>query len=82
MKKIALILSFLIATIFVYGQKQPLGHDVYDAWKSIKSISSPQNGNVLLYYTTPQEGDNLLNIYNSQTEKLITVPRGDRKSVV
>ncbi len=81
MNKIALILSFLIASSFAYGQKQPLGHDVYDAWKSIKNISSPQNGDVLLYYTTPQEGDNLLSIYNSQTEKLITVPRGANAKV-
>ena len=75
MRKITLILSFLIVSFLSFAQKQPIGHDVYDSWKSIRNITAPQNGNVLLYYITPQEGDNLLNIYNTQTDKLISVPR-------
>lgn len=81
MGKTTLILSFLLATVSLYAQKQPVTHNNYDSWKSIKNISAPQNGDVLLYYTTPQEGDNLLNIYNTQTEKLITIPRGSNAAI-
>ena len=55
-----------------------MDHSVYDSWKTLKGISLPQNGDILMYMIAPGEGDSLLVIENIRTGKKIEVPRATR----
>ncbi|MEF9931377.1 MAG: hypothetical protein RR770_03630, partial [Bacteroidales bacterium] len=76
MKKVELIIAFLLLSVIIFAQKKPINHSVYDSWKSVSGITIPQNGNILIYSINEQEGDNELKIYNLQNSSVISVPRG------
>lgn len=78
MKKLIYIATFLLVSFTAFSQKKPIDHTVYDSWRSIANSSIPQNGNILIYYSTPQQGDDELIIKNLRTDASITVPRGTR----
>ncbi len=78
MKKLIFIATFLLVSFTAFSQKKPIDHTVYDSWRSIANSSIPQNGNILIYYSTPQQGDDELIIKNLRTDASITVPRGTR----
>ena len=78
MKRLTLTLALLFAVVLVFAQKPALDHSVYDSWNSLKGISVPQNGNVLLYTIAPGEGDATLVIEDLKLGKKIEVPRGTR----
>lgn len=86
MKKIMIMLSRLFLLNFVlslfaetlYSQKKTLDHSVYDKWQSISSCNIPYNGKYLFYSIDEQEGNNTLYIRDMQSNKTITVPRGNK----
>lgn len=78
MKRLTLSLTFLFAAIFAFAQKPALDHSVYDSWKSLRAVSIPQNGDILMYTISPGEGDATLVIENVRSGKHIEVPRATR----
>jgi len=78
MKRLTLSLTFLFAAVFAFAQKPALDHSVYDSWKSLRAVSIPQNGDILMYTISPGEGDATLVIENVRSGKHIEVPRATR----
>ena len=75
MKFLKLTALFCLISVICTAQKPPIDHSVYDSWKSIKSLKAPNNGNILVYNITPQQGDSKLVFHNTTTGKDIFVPR-------
>ena len=75
MKRLTLALALLFAALSASAQKPALDHSIYDSWKTLRGISLPQNGDILMYMITPGEGDGLLVIENIRTGQHIEVPR-------
>ncbi len=75
MKQIAL-LACLLFTLNSFSQKKPLDHTEYDIWQSIGEKYVANNGKMVAYTITPQEGDALLVLQQTDGKKLIEVPRG------
>ena len=71
---------FVVALMSVaLGQttpKKPLGHDVYDSWKKISGESISNDGKWVVYSVEPQEGDAHLVLFNTDSNKFDTIPRG------
>ena len=78
MKRLTLTLTFLAAALFAFAQKPALDHSVYDSWKSLRGVSIPQNGDILMYTIAPGEGDATLVIENIRTGVKTEVPRASR----
>ena len=78
--RLVLLAVFLSAFICVaMGQtagKKPLNHDVYDGWKKISGESISNDGKWVVYSAEPQEGDAHLVIYNTESRRYDTIPRG------
>ena len=77
------VLAFLLLTFaalhIVVGQtnpKKPLSHDVYDGWKRVSGESISNDGKWVVYSAEPQEGDAHLVVYNIETKRYDTIPRG------
>ncbi len=70
--------ALTFGTVELFAQKKPLDHTVYDSWKSITSPSVPYNGKYLVYSVTPQQGDNILYVYDTQNKKSISIERATR----
>lgn len=68
-------------TLESLAQKRPLDHSVYDKWQSIGSPLVSNNGNVVVYTVSPQEGDTLLYIHTGKKSKPIKVERGKRPHI-
>ncbi len=75
MKEIVLF-ACLLFTLNSYSQKKPLDHTVYDTWQSIGEKYIANNGKLVAYTITPQEGDALLVLQQTDGKKLMEVPRG------
>lgn len=91
MRKISiLVILFLsIGISFVYSQKKPLDHDVYDAWKSVGKVAISDNGQYAMSIVREQEGDDYLLIRNLKSNAEVIVSRAyeftmapDQKHVV
>ena len=76
MNKMYLLLCMLLITNLVSAQKKPLDHTVYDGWQSITEKMISNNGKFVVYTITPQEGDAVLIIQQSDGKKLMEVDRG------
>ncbi len=76
MNKMYLLLCMLLITNLISAQKKPLDHSVYDGWQSIAEKMISNNGKFVVYTITPQEGDALLVIQQSDGKKLMEVERG------
>lgn len=76
MRKIFIVLAFIVACMQVSAQKKPLDHSVYDGWQSIGEKLLSNNGKVIVYTILPQEGDGQLVIQSSTGNKLKEVERG------
>ncbi|WP_316803194.1 prolyl oligopeptidase family serine peptidase [Pedobacter nototheniae] len=66
----------LIVVNFVYAQKKPLDHTVYDMWESVGTKQLSNNGQWSMYSILQQEGDANLFLSNLKTNAKLTVPRG------
>lgn len=58
------------------ADKKILGHDDFDAWKSVRNMAVSRNGEWTAFAVNPQEGDGVLTFYNTRTRKRVEVPRG------
>jgi dipeptidyl aminopeptidase/acylaminoacyl peptidase len=78
MRKIKLLTISLAACLFMYGQKKPLDHSVYDGWQAIGEKLISNDGKWAVYTINPQEGDNELIIQstNSSNSYKKSIPRG------
>jgi|WetSurSiteA1Bulk_404760.scaffolds.fasta_scaffold03153_2 dipeptidyl aminopeptidase/acylaminoacyl peptidase len=75
MKKLCLV-TILIISVRLYGQKPPLDHTVYDGWESINQSLISDNGEWTAFTVNPQQGDGWLYILNNITGKKDSVSRG------
>ncbi|MDO4735512.1 MAG: hypothetical protein Q4B21_00615, partial [Bacteroidia bacterium] len=78
MKKLNILLVLFVASVTAFAQKPALDHSVYDSWKSLRALTLPQNGDILMYTIAPGEGDSFLVIENIRTNKKTIVPRATR----
>ncbi len=76
MRNLLLLSFFLLFSLYLFAQKKPLDHSVYDSWQSIGEKMISNDGKIVVYTITPQEGDALLVIQESSGKKLLEVPRG------
>jgi len=76
MRNLLLLAFFLLCCFNVFAQKKPLDHSVYDGWQSIGERMISDDGKLVVYTITPQEGDALLVIQQTDGKKLLEVPRG------
>jgi dipeptidyl aminopeptidase/acylaminoacyl peptidase len=74
---IRLIPLFLFLPLFVFAQKKPLDHTVYDGWQSTGERLISHDGRWVVYTITPQEGDAVLMIHDMTAGgKITSIPRG------
>ncbi|MBP1650599.1 MAG: peptidase prolyl oligopeptidase active site domain protein [Bacteroidetes bacterium] len=79
MKKMMVTAVLSGISLLTYAQqpaKKPLDQSVYDSWQSIGTKVISNNGQLVVYTITPQEGDASLVIYDTKSKKQISVPRG------
>lgn len=58
------------------AEKKALGHDDFDAWKSVRNQAVSRNGEWAAFAVNPQEGDGVLTVYNTRTRKRVEIERG------
>lgn len=72
-----LLFFVLLFPLFLFAQKKPLDHSVYDSWQSIGERMISNDGKWVLYTVTPQEGDAALYIQSADGQGYKKmVPRG------
>jgi dipeptidyl aminopeptidase/acylaminoacyl peptidase len=76
MKKNLLFVFSLVMTSFLFAQKKPLDHSVYDSWQRIGERMISNDGKWVVYTIDPQEGDNELVIQSSDAKYKKSVARG------
>jgi hypothetical protein len=76
MIKQILLPACLMLSLNSLSQKKPLDHSVYDNWQSIGERLLANNGKLVAYTITPQEGDAILVLQQTDGKKLLEVPRG------
>src|SRR5690242_5764605 len=71
------LLSLFFSPLFLFAQKKPLDHSVYDGWQSIGERTISNDGKWVVYTVTPQEGDAEMFIQSSSNAAVKKmVPRG------
>ena len=74
---LAVLVVALLQTAFDQTvSKKPLNHDVYDTWKKVSGESISNDGKWVVYSVEPQEGDAHLVLFNTDSKKYDTIPRG------
>lgn len=63
-----LLVTSLLFSSFLFAQKKPLDHDVYDEWETFGAWQISPNGTWSLYSVNPQEGDKTLYIQDNQSQ--------------
>ncbi|MGB7529221.1 prolyl oligopeptidase family serine peptidase [Sphingobacterium cellulitidis] len=74
-RKFGLFILGLCAASLTYAQKKPIDHTVYDSWNSISRPEISKSGNLIYYSVTPQEGNSLAFLKNSNNQTLLQIPR-------
>ncbi len=64
MKLRSTVLILFIMCYFVYGQKKPLDHSVYDSWQNIGARKISNDGKWISYSVDVQEGNSILFLYS------------------
>ena len=80
MKKF-LMIGALLLPVCLYAQKKELDHSVYDSWQSISNSSLSDDGRILSYQVTPQQGDSQLYFKDLASGKTLEVERGGSASL-
>lgn len=76
MRKTLLFSGLILSSFYIFAQKKPLDHSVYDNWQSVSGEKLSFDGNYVAYSITPQEGDANLFIKNLKTNYSFNSPRG------
>ncbi len=63
------------------AEKKALGHEDFDAWKSVKNMAVSRNGEWSAFAVNPQEGDGVLTFYNTRSRKRVEIPRGYKAGI-
>ncbi len=69
-KQILLPACFMLS-LNSLSQKKPLDHSVYDNWQSIGERLLANNGKFVAYTITPQEGDAILVLQQTDGKKTV-----------
>ena len=72
----ALALMMASAGIPYVFAKKTLGHDDFDAWKSVRNMPLSDSGEWASFIVQPQEGDGTLTFRNTKSGKEINIQRG------
>ncbi|WP_294312170.1 prolyl oligopeptidase family serine peptidase [uncultured Chryseobacterium sp.] len=70
------VFMLLLMSCFMYGQKKPLDHSVYDSWQNIGTRKISNNGKWIAYSVDVQEGDSNLFLYSVKDRNTKKFPRG------
>jgi dipeptidyl aminopeptidase/acylaminoacyl peptidase len=76
MRKLLLQTIFLLSSFYLFAQKKPLDHSVYDQWQSISDKKISNDGKWFVYTITPQEGDGETVIQSFDKSYRQVIPRG------
>lgn len=76
MNKMYVLLLVLLVTKGLVAQKKPLDHSVYDGWQTLTEKLISNDGKLVVYTVTPQEGDATLVIQLTNGKKIFEVERG------
>ena len=76
MKRTLIIAACLFACTAAFAQKKPLDHSVYDGWQSTTAPVLTDDGRIMAYQITPQQGDAELVIVETATGRELKVERG------
>ncbi len=72
----SLLLLSLLFTGLLYGQKKIIDHTVYNGWKKNENQLVSPNGKYVSFEINPHRGDGYLYIYNVDSGKTDSIPRG------
>lgn len=72
----AAVALLTVAGASALAGKKALGHDDFDAWKSVRNMAVSRNGEWTAFAVNPQEGDGVLTFYNTRTRKRVEIARG------
>jgi dipeptidyl aminopeptidase/acylaminoacyl peptidase len=78
--KFTLTLSFLLSTLFLFGQnpnKKTLGHEELVSWNRIRNAEISNDGNYVVYNLKAEEGNAMLKIFDSKRNATATFARAD-----
>ena len=75
--RIALLLLLLACTPFLFAQKPALDFKAYDSWKRLEKEQISKDGNLITYELTVLKGNPVLHLYNPNTQKHDSIPRGN-----
>ncbi|HSC38583.1 MAG TPA: hypothetical protein VLD19_11945, partial [Chitinophagaceae bacterium] len=81
MKLLILLLAAITGPVFVFCQKKPLDHSVYDSWQSIGDKFISNDGKFAVYTIVPQEGDGMLVVQATDNSYKKEIPRGYNAAV-
>lgn len=76
MRRTLSLITLISLSIVCNGQKKPLDHSVYDSWQSIPTAVQSEDGSILAYRITPQEGDAELIFVNTDNRSEARIARG------
>lgn len=75
MRRFALLLMFFCLAFHLSAQNKALSHDVYDGWKTMKSILIGCDGRLSAWEENPQRGDGHLIIFDNSNGQHDTIAR-------
>ncbi|MEI7488951.1 MAG: S9 family peptidase, partial [Chryseobacterium sp.] len=78
MKLKCTVFILLIMTCFMYGQKKPLDHSVYDSWQNMGARKISNDGKWIAYSVDAQEGNPNLFLYSVKNKNSKKFPRGTK----
>lgn len=76
--KLILFLLFTNLSAFLWAQKPPLNHSVYDSWQSVRNSKLSNDGQWIGYEIEVQEGDSNLYLSPLDSTKTLDFPRGEQ----
>ena len=81
MKRTLTLAACLLVCAAAFAQKKPLDHSVYDGWQATSAVTLTDDGRILSYLISPQQGDAELVIVETATGRELRVERGGAASV-
>lgn len=66
-KSLMLFALLLLSAGGALAQKKPLDHDAYDSWQRVSALRLSNDGRILVWQVSPQEGDGHLTLRNLET---------------
>ena len=82
MKYFLLLLIFIPSILFAQkSNKKALSHEELVTWKTIKSTEITDDGKFVIYTTKAEELDGELHVYNTETKRKYSFPRGTNPNV-